>query len=107
MTVTGFPHFKSPLFIHFHCTVLQKTFTSLKKLIPLVLLFGAPLVVQIVKNLPAMQDTQVLSLGLEDPLEEKMATYSSILAWRIPWTEETGGLHTVHGVAQSQTQLSY
>ena len=54
-----------------------------------------------------MQDTQVLSLGLEDPLEEEMATYSSILAWRIPWTEETGGLHTVHGVAQSQTQLSY
>ena len=107
VTVTGFPHFKSPLFIHFHCTVLQKTFTSLKKLIPLVLLFGAPLVVQIVKNLPAMQDTQVLSLGLEDPLEEEMATYSSILAWRIPWTEETGGLHTVHGVTQSQTQLSY
>ena len=48
-----------------------------------------------VKNLPAMQETQetwVHSLGWEDPLEEGMATYSSILAWRIPWTEEPGGL---------------
>ena len=43
------------------------------------------------KNLPAMQETQVQSLGREDPLEEKMATHSSILAWRIPWTEEPGG----------------
>ena len=41
-----------------------------------------------VKNLPAMQETQVRSLGREDPLEEEMATHSSILAWRIPWTEE-------------------
>ena len=41
-----------------------------------------------VKNLPAMQETQVQSLGQEDPLEEGMATYSSILAWRIPWIEE-------------------
>ena len=42
--------------------------------------------------LPAMQETQVLFLGWEDPLEEEMATHSSILAWRIPWTEEPGGL---------------
>ena len=42
---------------------------------------------QVVKNLPAMQETQVPSLGEEDPLEKKMATYSSILAWKIPWTE--------------------
>ena len=42
---------------------------------------------QTVKNLPAMQETQVLSLGQEDPLEKGMATHSSILAWRIPWTE--------------------
>ena len=42
----------------------------------------------VVKNLPAMQETQVPSLGQEDPLEEGMATHSSILAWRIPWTEE-------------------
>ena len=45
-----------------------------------------------VKNLPAMQETQVLSLGWEDPLEKGMATHSSILAWRIPWTEEPGEL---------------
>ena len=45
-----------------------------------------------VKNLPAVQETQVRSLGQEDPLEEVMATHSSILAWRIPWTEELGGL---------------
>ena len=45
-----------------------------------------------VKNLPAMQNTRVWSLGWEDPLEKGMATHSSILAWRIPWTEEPGGL---------------
>ena len=52
-----------------------------------------------VKNLPQVQETLVPSLGQEDPLEEGMATHSSILAWRIPWT-------TVHGVINSQTQLS-
>ena len=52
----------------------------------------ASLVVQTVKNLPAMQEMQVRSLGEEDPLEKGMATHSSILAWRIPWTEELGGL---------------
>ena len=50
------------------------------------------LVAQMVKNLRAMQDTQVQSLGQEDPLEKEMTTYSSILAWEIPWTEEPGGL---------------
>ena len=45
-----------------------------------------------VKNLPSVGNTLVRPLGLEDPLEEGMATYSSILAWRIPWTEEPGGL---------------
>jgi len=49
-------------------------------------------VVQIVKKLPAMQETWVQSLGLEDPLEKGVATHSSILAWRIPCTEELGGL---------------
>ena len=48
-----------------------------------------------VRNLAAMQDTQVRSLGWEDPLEKRMATHSSILAWRIPWTEETGGLQSM------------
>ena len=57
-----------------------------------------------VKNPPTMQDVQVLSLGREDPLEKEMATLSSILAWRIPWTEESGELG--HGVAKSQTRLS-
>ena len=45
-----------------------------------------------VKNLPVMQDTQVLSLGREDPLKKGMTAHSSILAWRIPWTEESGDL---------------
>ena len=45
-----------------------------------------------VKHLPAMRETQVSSLGQEDPLEKEMATHSGILAWRIPWMEEPGGL---------------
>ena len=52
------------------------------------------------QTLSVMQETQVRSLGLEDPLEKGMATYSNILAWRIPWTEEPGGL--VHRVTKSQ-----
>ena len=47
---------------------------------------------QMVKNPPAMEETQVWSLGQEDPMEKGMATHSSILAWRMPWTEEPGGL---------------
>ena len=54
--------------------------------------FWASLVAQTVKNLPAMLETWVQSLGWEDPLEEGMATHSSILAWSIPWTEEPGRL---------------
>ena len=50
---------------------------------------------QRVKFLPAMRETQVRSLGLEDPLEKEMATHSSILAWKIPWTEEPGGLQSL------------
>ena len=53
---------------------------------------GASLVAQLVKNLPALQETQVQFLDCEDPLEKEMATHSSILAWRIPWTEEPGRL---------------
>ena len=52
----------------------------------------ASLVVQMGKNLPAMQETWVRFLGWEDPLEKKMATHSSILAWRIPWIEKSGRL---------------
>ena len=62
----------------------------------------ASLVVQMVKNLPAMQETQVQSLGREDQLEKEMGTYSSIVAWRIPWTEEPGGLQSM-GCKESDT----
>ena len=48
-----------------------------------------------VKRLPAMRETQVRPLGWEDPLEEEMATLSSVLAWKIPWTEEPGGPHSM------------
>ena len=53
------------------------------------------MVTQLVKNLPAVQETQVCSLGWEDPLEKEMANHSSIIAWRIPWTEEPGGLQSI------------
>ena len=62
---------------------------------------GASLVMQLVKNLPAMrsllimQGTQVRSLGWEEPLEKEVATHSSILAWKIPWTEEPGRLQSL------------
>ena len=56
--------------------------------------FRASLIAQSVKNLPAVQETQVRSLGWENPLEKEMATHSGILAWRIPWTEEPGGLQS-------------
>ena len=53
------------------------------------------LVTQMIKNLPAMWETQVLSLGWEDPREKVMATHPSVLAWRIPWTEEAGRLQAM------------
>ena len=56
---------------------------------------GASFVAQLVKKLSAVQETWVRSLGWEDPLEKEMATHSSILAWKISWTEETGGLHSM------------
>ena len=56
---------------------------------------GGPLVTQTVKNPPAMQETWVRSLGQDDALEKGMATHSSILAWKSPWTEETGGLQSM------------
>ena len=55
----------------------------------------ASLVAQMVKNLPAMQEIQIHSLGQEDPLEKGMTTHSSILTWRILWTEEPGGLQSM------------
>ena len=56
---------------------------------------GASLVAQVVKNLPAMQETWVRSLGWEDPLEKEMSIHSSTIAWKIPWMEEPGGLQSM------------
>ena len=61
----------------------------------LLLQTGASIMAQMVKNLSAMQEIQVQSLVWEDPLEKEMATHSSIFAWRIPWTEESGGLQSM------------
>ena len=55
----------------------------------------ASLVAQIVKDLPAMCETQIRSLDRDDPMEKEMATHSTILAWRIPWAEEAGGLQSM------------
>ena len=66
---------------------------------------GAFLVAQKVKNLPAIQETWVWALGWEDPLEKGMATHSSTLAWRIPWTEEPDGLQSMG--SQSWTRLNF
>ena len=57
--------------------------------------FKASLMAQLVKNLPTMQETQVQSLGWENPVEEEMAAHSRILAWKIPWTEEPGRLQSM------------
>ena len=66
---------------------------------------GASLVAQMVKNLPAMQETQVKSLGREDPLGKRMAIHSSILAWRIPWTEEPGRVVFSTSVKKKKSSL--
>ena len=63
----------------------------------------ASLIVRLVKNLPAMQQTWVRFLGWEDPLEKEMATHSSILAWRIPWTEEPGRYNPWGPKSRTQT----
>ena len=62
------------------------------------------LVAHMVKNLSAMQETRVRSLGQEDPLEKEMATHSSILAWEIPWTEELGGLQSIRSQESEATE---
>ena len=63
---------------------------------------GASLIAQSVKNLPAVQETRVQFLGQEDLLEKEMVTHSSVLAWRIPWTEQPGGLQSI-GSQKSDT----
>ena len=67
----------------------------------------ASLVVQTVKNLPAMQETWVRSLGQEDPLEKEMATHSSTLAWKIPWREEPGGLQSMGSLRDMTERLHF
>jgi len=66
----------------------RENMTNITNTIPSTSIVWASLVVQMVKNLPAMQETRVQSLDQEDPLEKVMATHSTILAWRIPWTKE-------------------
>ena len=73
-------------------------------LVPMVIIDVWSLVAQMVKNLHAVQEIQVQSLSQEDPLEEGMATYSSILVWRIPWTEEPGRLQSIMSPRVGQTQ---
>ena len=79
-----FSHSEACLFILFMVSFAEQKLLSL-----------ISLVAQTVKNLPAMEETKVQSLDQEDPLEKEMATHSSILAWRTPWTEEPGRLHRV------------
>ena len=86
-----------------HCPKHLKVFIYLilrksKQIIIILILYGETAesrVVQLVKNLSAMEAIWVQSLDQEDPLEEELATHSSILAWKIPWTEEPGGLQYV------------
>ena len=66
-------------------------------------LYGTLLLGQMVKNLPAVEETQVQSLGWKDPLEKGMATHSSILAWRIPWTEKPGRLQSMESQESDMT----
>ena len=72
----------------------NKNIKTIKNKYIYICITGASLVAQTVKNPPAMQKTWVQSLGWKDPLEKGMAVHSSILAWRIPWTEEPGGLQS-------------
>ena len=78
-----------------HVTMYGKiTDTDILEIISVLNILRASLVAQRLKCLPTMQETWVRSLGWEDPLEKEMAIHSSILAWRIPWTEEPGGLQS-------------
>ena len=87
-----YPHLA--ILSHFFACFLVTSLKNLSFLLTHFILEWASLVAQLVKNLPARQKTWVQSLGWEDPLEKEMTTHSSILAWRIPWTEEPGGLQS-------------
>ena len=69
-------------------------------------IFLASLVAQMVKNLPIMQETRVWSLGWDDPLEMGMATHSGIPSWRVPWTEEPGGLRSIQSKESDTTEMT-
>ena len=89
-------------------TILSKcgeTLFPICELLFLLGMYGTSLVAQTVKNLPVMQETGVRSQGQEDPLEKGMATHSSILAWRIPWTEEPGGLQSMGSESDTTERL--
>ena len=77
------------------CTQHQSSKAARSYFLNCVPILWAFLEAQMVNNMPAIQETQLRSLGWEDPLEEGMATHSSILVWRIPWTEEPGGLQSI------------
>ena len=74
------------------CNLIYLNYESSENNYTIITYDNALLVAQMVKNLPAVQETQVQSLGREDPLEKEIATHFSILTWRIPWTEEPGVL---------------
>ena len=75
------------------CNLIYLNYESSENNYTIITYDNALLVAQMVKNLPAVQETQVQSLGREDPLEKEIATHFSILTWRIPWTEEPAGYH--------------
>ena len=102
-------HIYAPLPLHLFFLLLGASFSPLNGLFCLCFKsrfknLWASLVAYLVRSLPAVQETLVQSLGREDPLEKEMATLSSVLAWKIPWTEESGRLQSMGH--KSQTWLS-
>ena len=93
--IHGTLHQKIPCLVRAHFLFLRRLFSC------------CVLMAQSVKNLPSMQETWVRLLGREDPLEKEMATHSSILAWRIPWTKEPGRLQSMGLQKLDTTQLLY
>ena len=92
---TSLPY-PSPCTSPFSCRLpFTKDLSALTLISKYVCFFGASLVAQTVKHLPTMRETWVRSLGREDPLEKEMATHSSTLVWKIPWTEEPGRLQSM------------
>ena len=83
------------MYTHTHTPLPEK---KCKKYFTFIISYPAFPITQLVKNLPVIQETRLQSLGWEDPLEKEMATHSSILAWKIPWTEKPGRLQSVHAV---------